>query len=107
MKKSDQMMNAVEGWQEQFDQQVSSQKTIRNRSDIEVKPLYTPENGNYEDDYFDKLNMPGEFPYTRGVYASMYRGRTWSQRQLIGLGTPENYNERVKSVLALGAMLLV
>lgn len=106
MKKSDQMMNAVEGWQEQFDQQVSSQKTIRNRSDIEVKPLYTPKNGNYEDDYFDKLNMPGEFPYTRGVYASMYRGRTWSQRQLIGLGTPENYNERVKSVLALGGNAL-
>ncbi len=106
MKKSDQMMNAIEGWQEQFDQQVSSQTPTRNRSGIEIKPLYTPENDNYEDDHFDKLNMPGEFPYTRGVYASMYRGRTWSQRQLIGLGTPENYNERVKSVLALGGNAL-
>lgn len=102
MKKSDQMMNAIEGWQEQFDQQVSTHKTVHNRSNIEIKPLYTPENGIYDDDYFNKLNMPGEFPYTRGIYSSMYRGRTWTQRQLIGMGTPENYNERVRANLALG-----
>ena len=102
MKKSDQMMNAIEGWQEQFDQQVSTHKTVHNRSNIEIKPLYTPENGVYDDDYFNKLNMPGEFPYTRGIYSSMYRGRTWTQRQLIGMGTPENYNERVRANLALG-----
>jgi methylmalonyl-CoA mutase N-terminal domain/subunit len=56
--------------------------------------------------YADSLGFPGEFPFTRGIYASMYRGRSWSQRQLIGLGVPEDYNSRVKEMLALGASAL-
>ena len=47
--------------------------------------------------------MPGDAPFTRGIYATMHRGRTWSQRQLIGLGTPENYNEQVRMLLRQGA----
>ena len=47
--------------------------------------------------------MPGQPPYTRGIYATMHRGRTWTQRQLIGLGTPIEYNLRLKEVLAQGA----
>ena len=38
------------------------------------------------------LGFPGQYPYTRGIYATMHRGRTWTQRQLIGLGTPADYN---------------
>jgi hypothetical protein len=53
-----------------------------------------------------QLGVPGEFPFTRGIYASMYRGRSWSQRQLVGLGVPEDYNARVKELLALGASAL-
>jgi hypothetical protein len=42
-------------------------------------------------------------PFTRGIYATMHRGRTWTQRQLIGLGTPAEYNERLLGILAQGA----
>lgn len=73
-----------------------------NRSGIAVRPLYTPRDWDgtrYEDD----LGFPGQLPGTRGIYATMYRGRTWTQRQLIGFGTPEDYNARLKEILAQGA----
>ena len=49
------------------------------------------------------LGFPGQYPFTRGIYPTMHRGRTWTQRQLIGLGTPEDYNERVRIILDAGA----
>jgi methylmalonyl-CoA mutase, N-terminal domain len=47
--------------------------------------------------------MPGQPPYTRGIYATMHRGRTWSQRQLVGLGTPAQFNARLLEMMAGGA----
>ena len=47
--------------------------------------------------------IPGQPPYTRGIYATMHRGRTWTQRQLIGLGTPPDYNARLRDILGQGA----
>ena len=51
----------------------------------------------------DAQGFPGQYPYTRGIYPTMHRGRTWTQRQLIGLGTPEDYNSRVRQLLEAGA----
>ena len=48
------------------------------------------------------LGFPGQPPMTRGIYPTMHRGRTWTQRQLIGLGVPEDYNARLKTILAHG-----
>lgn len=63
--------------------------------------LVTPENqGGF--DYQSKLGYPGEFPYTRGVQASMYRGRLWTMRQFAGFGSPEDTNRRFKYLLAHG-----
>jgi methylmalonyl-CoA mutase N-terminal domain/subunit len=50
----------------------------------------------------ENLGFPGQLPMTRGIYPSMHRGRTWSQRQLIGLGTPQDYNARLKRILDAG-----
>ena len=72
-----------------------------NRSGIEVKPLYTGEDWDHAR-YLERLGFPGQAPKTRGVYASMYRGRSFSQRQLIGLGVPDDYNRRLKAILAHG-----
>src|SRR6185436_4075273 len=55
-----------------------------------------------EDVADDRIGMPGEFPYTRGVYPSMYRGRLWTMRQFAGFGTAEDTNERFKFLLANG-----
>lgn len=92
-------------WAAEFAQAVPGDATVHNRSGIPVKPLYTPEDRRGES-YADSLSYPGQYPFTRGIYPSMYRGRSWSQRQLIGLGVPEDYNARVKEILGLGASAL-
>ncbi len=76
-------------------------RAIRNRSGIEIQPLYEPEAP--DADYARKVGYPGQYPFTRGIYPAMHRGRAWTQRQLIGLGTPADYNERVRTLLDLGA----
>jgi methylmalonyl-CoA mutase N-terminal domain/subunit len=63
-------------------------------SGIENEPLATPEN--VETDYGRDLGYPGEFPFTRGVYPSMYRGRLWTMRQFAGFGTAEETNQRFR-----------
>jgi methylmalonyl-CoA mutase N-terminal domain/subunit len=67
-------------------------------SDMEVEPLYTA------DDVADgeRIGLPGDFPYTRGVYPSMYRGRLWTMRQFAGFGTAEDTNERFRFLLGHG-----
>jgi len=69
-------------------------------SDMELDPLYTPDDvtGSYD----DALGNPGEFPYTRGVYGSMYRGRFWTMRQFAGFGLAEDTNARFHFLLGQG-----
>ena len=69
-------------------------------SDMELDPLYTPDDvtGSYD----DALGNPGEFPYTRGVYGSMYRGRLWTMRQFAGFGLAEDTNARFHFLLGQG-----
>ncbi len=62
-------------------------------SNLEVDRLYTPEDVS-DLDYDEDLGFPGEPPYTRGPYPTMYRGRTWTMRQFAGFGTAEETNER-------------
>jgi len=60
--------------------------------------LYTPddiENIDFQDD----IGFPGEFPYTRGIHHTMYRGRLWTMRQFAGFGTPEDSNKRYHYLL--------
>jgi methylmalonyl-CoA mutase, N-terminal domain len=65
-------------------------------SGIEVKPVYT------RTDVTRELELPGEFPYTRGPYETMYRGRPWTIRQYAGYGSAEETNERFRYLLARG-----
>jgi methylmalonyl-CoA mutase N-terminal domain/subunit len=64
-----------------------------------VKPLYTPDDIGAFD---ERIGFPGEFPFTRGVYPSMYRGRLWTMRQFAGFGTAEETNERFRYLLDHG-----
>jgi len=70
---------------------------------LEVKRLYTPldlaERGW---NYLDKLGFPGSYPFTRGVYPTMYRGRPWTIRQYAGYGSAEETNQRYKYLLSIG-----
>ncbi len=69
-------------------------------SGVEVDPLYTGES--VPIDEAAELGFPGEFPFTRGVYPSMYRGRLWTMRQFAGFGTAEETNERFRYLLEHG-----
>jgi methylmalonyl-CoA mutase N-terminal domain/subunit len=69
-------------------------------SGLENEPLYTPEN--VEIDYERDLGYPGVYPFTRGVYPSMYRGKLWTMRQFAGFGTAEETNERFRYLLDHG-----
>jgi methylmalonyl-CoA mutase N-terminal domain/subunit len=70
-------------------------------SNLEIKRLYTPED--IKDlDYERDLGSPGEYPFTRGIYPTMYRGRLWTMRQFAGFGGPEETNRRFKYLLEHG-----
>jgi methylmalonyl-CoA mutase N-terminal domain/subunit len=69
-------------------------------SGVENEPLYTPER--VEVDYDRDLGYPGAYPFTRGVYPSMYRGRLWTMRQFAGFGTAAETNERFRYLLEHG-----
>jgi len=66
-----------------------------------VDPLYTPEDLNGWD-YLERLGFPGEFPFTRGVQPTMYRGRLWTMRQYAGFGDAEESNQRYRYLLSQG-----
>jgi methylmalonyl-CoA mutase N-terminal domain/subunit len=68
-------------------------------SGVDVEPLYTAANAPVDG---SRLGAPGAFPYTRGVYPSMYRGRLWTMRQFAGFGTAEETNERFRYLLEHG-----
>jgi len=70
-------------------------------SDMEIQELYTADDLAGRDVDAD-IGRPGEFPYTRGVYPTMHRGRPWTMRQFAGFGTPRDTNERFKFLLARG-----
>lgn len=89
-------------WEQEYKKQLPTEKQRLNRSGIPIKPLYTPDDWN-DEAYTAQLGYPGQVPMTRGIYPSMHRGRTWSQRQLIGFGVPENYNERLLKLLEAGS----
>src|SRR6266850_6103290 len=74
------------------------QERFATASGIELDPLYGPR----ETDYAEKLGFPGEYPYTRGVQPTMYRGRFWTMRQYAGFGTAEETNRRFRYLLASG-----
>lgn len=70
-------------------------------SEIEIKRTYTPLDLS-DFDYLEDLGLPGDFPYTRGVQPTMYRGRIWTMRQYAGFGSAEETNERFKYLLSQG-----
>ncbi len=96
-------MNAEElaSWRAKFDEQKLRDADFDTVSSDPVEPMYTP--GDLKDFSYDRdLGNPGQFPYTRGVYPSMYRGRLWTFRQFSGFGTAEETNLRYKFLIEQG-----
>jgi methylmalonyl-CoA mutase N-terminal domain/subunit len=88
-------------WTEKYERSGLRDADFTSLSGRPLRPLYTwedaPRAGPEE-----KLGFPGEFPFTRGVHPSMYRGRLWTMRQFAGMGTPDQTNERYRFLLEKG-----
>ena len=79
-------------WQEAFDRSPSRGVPFETMSGVPLDPVYGPEGA----------ELPGQWPYTRGPYTSMYRSRLWTMRQFAGFGTAEDTNQRFKELLRSG-----
>ncbi len=104
-KNIDEIAKQVKEWNSKVDKSLAKnperKKDFQTTSGIAVKRVFSPEDIaglDYEQD----LNLPGEFPYTRGVQPTMYRGRFWTMRQYAGFGTAEDTNRRYRYLLEQG-----
>jgi methylmalonyl-CoA mutase N-terminal domain/subunit len=91
---------ARSGWEARFAEGAKREELTSTISGVEVDALATPDS--VPTDYDRDLGYPGEFPFTRGVYPSMYRGRLWTMRQFAGFGTAEETNARFRYLLEHG-----
>jgi methylmalonyl-CoA mutase N-terminal domain/subunit len=99
----DEIGRQKKGWREKIYRTEDERlKTFETLSGIAIDPIYTPAEVT-DLDYTRDLGLPGQAPFTRGVYPTMYRGRVWTLRQLAGYGPPEETNQRYKLLLAEGA----
>ena len=94
------MTDAERWYRERFVSKPQRDTLFTTISGEPVAPLYTAED--LSEDAAERIGLPGEFPYTRGVYPSMYRGRLWTVRQFAGYGTAEETNARFRYLLDHG-----
>ena len=104
--KSIPLTDALARWEDTTLQRVLSRFPERKTefatsSGIPVRRLHLPES-DQQGDYPDRLGFPGQFPFTRGVQPTMYRGRFWTMRQYAGFGTAAESNQRYKYLIAQG-----
>src|SRR5438270_1850973 len=88
-------------WQARYDAAVRRDADFTTLSGLPVDPVYGPPEG-AEVPGFERIGWPGEYPYTRGLYPTGYRGRTWTIRQFAGFGNAKQTNERYKMILGAG-----
>ncbi len=90
---------------EEYLNKVKSAKTTGKKfttvSGQNIEPLYTPDDVK-DTNYMDDINFPGDYPFTRGIHPSGYRGKVWTMRQFAGFGSPEDTNARFKYLLNNG-----
>ena len=87
-----------EQWRKEYEAGEIRDLDYETMSGLPVEPLYAPRDGDVD----ESIGWPGQYPYTRGVHPSGYRGRLWTMRMFAGFGTPEDTNTRFKEILAAG-----
>jgi methylmalonyl-CoA mutase N-terminal domain/subunit len=92
--------SARERWQQRYARSRVRDADFTTLSGMEVEPAYGP--ADEASPSFESIGWPGEFPYTRGLYPTGYRGRTWTIRQFAGFGNAQQTNERYKMILGRG-----
>jgi methylmalonyl-CoA mutase N-terminal domain/subunit len=96
------MAGKKKDWEERVKNELKERKKVfTTQSGFTLDRLYTPEDTR-DIDYEEKIGYPGEYPFTRGVQPTMYRGRLWTMRQYAGFGTADETNKRFKYLLEQG-----
>src|SRR5947209_3964219 len=90
-----------ERWQNRYDEARKRDADFTTLSGVEVEPVYGPADEDAVPD-FERIAWPGEYPFTRGLYPTGYRGRTWTIRQFAGFGNARQTNERYQQILRNG-----
>src|SRR5437660_1860155 len=97
--------DARQRWQQRYESALASGGVrgadFTTRSGVQVAPVYGPADESAVPG-FERIGYPGEFPFTRGLHATGYRGRAWTIRQFAGFGNAKQTNERYKMILAEG-----
>ena len=99
-KRKEEFLKREKKWKEDIDSYPKRDYNFNSISGKNLEELYYPDNPN--DEYIDKLGFPGQYPYTRGVHANMYRGKLWTMRQFSGYGSPAESNKRYHYLLSQG-----
>ncbi|GAA0978293.1 methylmalonyl-CoA mutase family protein [Acrocarpospora macrocephala] len=86
-------------WQARYDAASKRNREFKTLSGLPVDPVYGPQAA---DPRFERIGWPGEYPFTRGLHATGYRGRPWTIRQFAGFGNARQTNERYKMILGAG-----
>src|SRR5512138_3268189 len=98
---ADEIAAGRERWQRRYDAARKREADFTTLSGQVVQPVYGPPEG-VDFPGFERIGWPGEFPFTRGLYPTGYRGRTWTIRQFAGFGNARQTNERYRMLLAAG-----
>jgi methylmalonyl-CoA mutase N-terminal domain/subunit len=96
---SDEIADGRARWQQRYDTASKQDRDFTTLSGVEVDPLYGPSGA---DERFERIGWPGEYPFTRGIHPTGYRGKPWTIRQFAGFGSARQTNERYKMILAEG-----
>ena len=95
----DRFKKCEQEWKNNIDNSRERNYSFKSGSGENINILYYPESSN---EYLEKNNFPGQFPYTRGIHANLYRGKLWTMRQFAGFGSPYETNQRFKYLLKQG-----
>ena len=87
-------------WEENLSSSPTREYNFDTLSGKKLDPLYFPKSP--DENFIEKIGFPGQFPFTRGVHANMYRGKLWTKRQFSGFGTAKETNKRYHSLLSKG-----
>ena len=93
-------LNSEQQWKKEGADSLTRDYSFKSASGEEVDLLYYPDGD--ENNYCERLNFPGQYPYTRGIHPNLYRGKLWTMRQFAGFGSPAETNKRFKYLLSQG-----
>ena len=100
MSKNKKFDESKKTWEENLSSSPTREYNFDTLSGKKLDPLYFPKSP--DENFIEKIGFPGQFPFTRGVHANMYRGKLWTKRQFSGFGTAKETNKRYHSLLSKG-----